>query len=216
MASGMAGWGKMATQVSAVVPEHGGGRVLAAGAARSLPKSDSPRRQLSRPSKIVASLALAFTATVGMAGHAAAASGPYTIARGECAVGNGLRDLYAAIPSVWSINRTYGSGNDRQLVNYWVRLFDFASGTVLTNWAFAGASYANDNVPTAFAPAGKFGPTNYNGKWRLTGFPVRVQYLIAWYTPDGSTLLGSAQPSVTSYRLWAFGTNAVIGISYAC
>jgi len=143
------------------------------------------------------------------------ATGPITAPRPNCNVGNGFRDLYAPVPTIYAANRTAGAGNDRQAVHYWVRAYDYSTGTVVTNWVYGGSSWANDNVAGVFPAQGSFAGQRYLAKWRFAGAVVRLQYSVAWYSPGG-TLLGTNDPSATSYQLWAFGTNQQIGISYAC
>ena len=162
----------------------------------------------------------AVTLAVAIAPSAAIAApsgsiGSVTTPRPNCNVGNGFRDLYAPVPTIFAANRTTGSGNDRQAVHYWVRAYNYNTGAVLTDWAYGGGAWANDNYAAAFPAQGTFATQRYITKWRVTGQPVRLQYSVAWYS-TGGTLLGTNDPIATSYQLWAFGTANQIGVSYAC
>ena len=167
----------------------------------------------------LAAAAMMLVALVALPGKTLAAPagtiGTYSVPQGDCNIGNGWRDVYARVPTVLSSNRTAGAGNDLQAVYYWVRVYDYATGTVLTNWAYGGAAWANDNAAAALPALGTFGGHRYGASWHLTGAVVRLQYLIQWKTPAGASL-GTTDPGIASYLLWIAGTNATAGSSYAC
>lgn len=143
--------------------------------------------------------------------------GSVTVPKPICNVGNGFRDLYAPVPTIYAANLTSGSGNDRQAVYYWVRAYDYRTGNVLTDWVSGGGAWANDNSPAVFSAQGTFGVSRlpYIGSWYLTGQTVRLQYSFAWYSTAG-ILLGTNDLVATNYQLWAFGYTQSEGISYAC
>lgn len=143
------------------------------------------------------------------------ATGSFGIPRPSCNVGNGFRDLYAPVPTIFAANRTAGSGNDRQAVYYWVRAYDYNTGTVLTDWVYGGGAWANDNSAAVFPAAGKFANQPYITNWRVTGPIVRLQYFVQWNTPAGAQL-GTNDPIANSYQLWIFGTANQSGVSHAC
>jgi hypothetical protein len=161
-------------------------------------------------------LVIALTALPGTTLAAAAGTtGPYSIPQADCNVGNGWRDVYAPVPTILASNRTAGAGNDLQAVYYWVRVYDYATGTVLTDWAYGGAAWANDNTAAALPALGTFGGHRYGAKWHLTGAVVRLQYFLQWTTPAGASL-GTTDPVIVRYLTWIAGTNATTGTTYAC
>jgi hypothetical protein len=127
-------------------------------------------------------------------------TGPASIPPPACVV-TGVRYLYQVLPTVYAANRTPGAGNDRQIVRYWSRVYDYASGNPLTDWIYGGGGYANDNLAAALPSNGTVHGTPYATYWTVTGNQVREQYLIGWYT-TGDTLIGSWSTELATYTVW--------------
>jgi hypothetical protein len=170
----------------------------------------------------IAALGIAGTslATMGAAPVAAATLAPVTIPSASCNVRDAAhgygRSVYSRLPVIRALDLTAGAGNDSQYVYYWVRMYDFATGTVLTDWAPGGGAWANDNAAAALPSMGFFNGAATGPSWlSVTGPAVRLQYYIGWYAANG-TQLNWAASVVQSYVWWQFGYNIVQGTYDRC
>jgi hypothetical protein len=123
------------------------------------------------------------------------------------------RYLEAPLPNVAASDRTAGSGNDPQIVRYWVRYYDAYTGAVMSGtaanvegWTFGGEARVNDNQMGTFPSSGTVFPESptfsraYNVAYALdTPKAVRLQYVVAWYTL-GNVYLGQVSPGVALYQ----------------
>lgn len=133
--------------------------------------------------------------------------GPVNAPLSVCQVTSLGKQVYVAVPAVYSSNRFAGTGNDRQLVKYWTRLV-YANGQAMTGWSFAGEAWANDNVAAALPVYWKFNGypihvTLYNQKWGPVAITTSstAQYWVAWYDASGR-LIGDQQYYVPGFHGW--------------
>lgn len=150
--------------------------------------------------------AVAIGAPVTMAAAQPNIVGPVSSAPAICSTIGLTRSIDVAVPVVYSSNLHAGAGNDKQQVAYWTRLVENSSTNPVTNWAYAGTAWANDNQPAALPYSAVSGGFKYYHHWPVGAGPtVRVQLAIRWWDANGG-FLGGTDPVVVSYVHPGMGT----------
>jgi hypothetical protein len=189
-----------------------------------LSRSDGgfPHRRLGRLRRLTLAVFAAAVLATSMAASAFAADrgivGPASAYPSYCAIDRGMytKGVYASVPKVAASNRTYGVGNDKQLVKYWTRIVDLY-GNEVSPWRFDGEAWANDNK-LAPLPAAYAGTNAYqNVRWAPYTRKVRVEYWINWYDAN-LKYLGTAQTTQLQYEVSIAGAGLSAGtiVSDAC